>query len=69
LKAVHHILVSSAETKGAFHTGFDTVNLHRPTWASRASVVMCFEFLFPFSFFLAAGVEVVGAGEWDATTC
>ena len=28
---VHHILVSSAETRRAFNTGFDTVNLHRPT--------------------------------------
>ena len=25
------VFVSSAETNGAFHTGFDTVNLHRPT--------------------------------------
>ena len=31
LKAVHHILVSSADTIGAFNTDFDTVNLHRPT--------------------------------------
>jgi len=31
LKAVHHILASSAETIGAFNTGFDTVILHRPT--------------------------------------
>jgi hypothetical protein len=28
---VHHILVSSAETRRAFKSGFDTVNLHRPT--------------------------------------
>jgi len=34
LKAVHHILASSAETIGAFNTGFDTVNLHRPTAAA-----------------------------------
>jgi hypothetical protein len=33
LLAVHHILVSSAETIGAFNTGFDTANLHRPTTA------------------------------------
>ena len=31
LKAVYEIPVSSAETVGAFNTGFDTVNLHRPT--------------------------------------
>jgi hypothetical protein len=32
LKALHHISVSSAETKSAFNTGFDTVKLHRPTF-------------------------------------
>jgi hypothetical protein len=31
LKAVYHLLVSSAETIGTFNTDFDTVNLHRPT--------------------------------------
>ena len=31
MKAVYHVLVSSAETKGAFNTGFAPVNLHRPT--------------------------------------
>jgi hypothetical protein len=31
LKAVHHNLVSSAETRRAFNSGFDAVNLHRPT--------------------------------------
>jgi hypothetical protein len=31
LKAVHHILVSSAETRRAFNSGFDRVYLHRPT--------------------------------------
>jgi len=31
LKAVYDILASSAETIGTFNTGFDTVNLHRPT--------------------------------------
>jgi hypothetical protein len=31
LKAVDDILVSSADTKGAFNTGFDTVNMQRPT--------------------------------------
>jgi hypothetical protein len=35
LKAVYDIIVSSAETIGAFNAGFDTVNLHpltmRPT--------------------------------------
>jgi hypothetical protein len=36
LKAVHHILVSSAEISCAelscaFNSGFDTVSLHRPT--------------------------------------
>jgi len=34
LKAFHHIIVSSAETTGTFNTGFDTVNLHRPTMQS-----------------------------------
>jgi hypothetical protein len=28
LKAVHHIIVSSAETIDTFNKGFDTVNLH-----------------------------------------
>ena len=27
---VRHIVASSAETIGAFNTGFDTVSLHRP---------------------------------------
>ena len=31
MKAVHHILLSRTETKGAFKIGFDRVNLHRPT--------------------------------------
>jgi hypothetical protein len=31
LRAIHHHLVSSAEKKGAFTSGFDTTNLHRPT--------------------------------------
>jgi len=31
LKAVHHIVASSAEIIGAFNTGFDTVNLRRLT--------------------------------------
>jgi len=31
---VYHIMVSSAETAGAFNTDCDTVNLHRPTMAS-----------------------------------
>ena len=31
LKAIHHIVASSAETMGAFDTGFDRVNLHRLT--------------------------------------
>jgi len=34
LKAFYDILVSSAETIGAFNAGFDTVNLHRPTTAT-----------------------------------
>jgi hypothetical protein len=33
LKAVRHVKVSSAETIGAFNTGSDTGNLHRPTTA------------------------------------
>jgi len=28
-KPVYHIILSSAETTGAFNTGFDIVNLHR----------------------------------------
>jgi hypothetical protein len=28
----HHILVSSAETRRAFNMGFDTANLHCPTF-------------------------------------
>jgi hypothetical protein len=36
LKAVHHTLVSSAETKRAFNSDFDIGNLHRPT------VITCF---------------------------
>jgi hypothetical protein len=31
LKAVYDIRVSSAETIGAFNSGFDSGNLHRPT--------------------------------------
>jgi hypothetical protein len=31
LKAVHQSLVSSAETKGTFNKGSDTIDLHRPT--------------------------------------
>jgi hypothetical protein len=31
LKALHHIVASSAETTGAFNLGFDILNLHRPT--------------------------------------
>jgi hypothetical protein len=38
LKAVLHIVASSAETIGAFNTGFDTVNLHRPTVAVGVAV-------------------------------
>ena len=38
LKVVNHVLVSSAETKGAFNTGFDTVNLQRPTEGERLGV-------------------------------
>jgi len=36
LKAADHIWVSRAETKGAFNTGIDTVNLHRPTTSAAA---------------------------------
>jgi hypothetical protein len=31
MKAVHHFIASSDETMGAFSTGVDTANLHRPT--------------------------------------
>ena len=34
LKAVHHILVTSAETWHAFNSVFDGVNQHRPTMAA-----------------------------------
>jgi hypothetical protein len=37
LKAVFYLLVSSAETMGAFNTGFDTPSLDRPTSAIPAS--------------------------------
>ena len=37
MKAVHHIVASSAETIGAFNTGFDTVNVNRLTsWSAAA---------------------------------
>jgi len=39
LKEVHHIIASSAETIGAFNTGFDTANLHRPATAAAARTV------------------------------
>jgi hypothetical protein len=32
LKAIHHILVSSAKTRRAFNYGFDTGNLRRPSF-------------------------------------
>jgi hypothetical protein len=31
LKAVFDVVVSITDTMGAFNTGFETVNLHRPT--------------------------------------
>jgi len=31
MKALHRIIVSSAETRSAFNSGFATVNLHRFT--------------------------------------
>jgi hypothetical protein len=34
---VYHISVSSAETRRAFHSGFDIVNLDRPTVSSRTT--------------------------------
>ena len=37
LKAVHHIVASSTETRGAFDTGFDSVNLHHSTTAAASS--------------------------------
>jgi hypothetical protein len=33
---IYHILVSSAENTGAFNSGFESVNLHHPTWKSSA---------------------------------
>jgi hypothetical protein len=38
LKAVHLLLVSSAETRRAFNSSFDTVNLHRPTKGGEVGV-------------------------------
>ena len=38
LKAVYHIVVSSAETTGAFNTGVETVNLHRLPFHQNGSV-------------------------------
>ena len=38
MKAVYDILVSSAETIGAFNTDFDTGNLHRPTLEAAVTV-------------------------------
>jgi uncharacterized protein (DUF934 family) len=35
LKAVHDIMVSSAETMSTVNTGFVNVNLHRPTTPQR----------------------------------
>jgi hypothetical protein len=32
---MHHIKVSRAETTGAFNTGFDAGNLHRPAKVSK----------------------------------
>jgi len=40
LKAVHHIVASSAETMGAFNTGSDRINLHRLTKHDRGSLPM-----------------------------
>ena len=37
LKAVNHIIVSSAEPIGPFNAGFDTVNLHRTTEVRKCS--------------------------------
>ena len=42
MKAVHHVLVSRAETIGTFNTGFDTVNLHRPAAVQHAQEVVFF---------------------------
>jgi hypothetical protein len=38
LKAVHHIFVSSAETRRAFSSGFDTVNLQGLTLSAFTSL-------------------------------
>jgi len=39
-ETLHHIKVLSAEAIGAFNTGFDTVNLHRPTMHQRTESFM-----------------------------
>jgi len=41
LKAVHHIVASSAETIGDVNTGVKTVNLHRPTIDGSAPNAVC----------------------------
>jgi hypothetical protein len=41
LKAIYHIVLSNAETKDAFNTGFETVDLHRPTMRGRMPHILC----------------------------
>jgi hypothetical protein len=43
LKAVYDVIVSSAETIGAFNTGFDTIDLHRPSSAETGAFNMGFD--------------------------
>jgi len=38
LKAANHIVVSSAETRRAFNSGFETGNMQRPTVAGGGDV-------------------------------
>jgi hypothetical protein len=49
-EAVYDVIVSSVETIGAFNTGFDAVNLHRPTTVSPHAV-------FPYDITLCTSVQ------------
>ena len=43
MKALHHIIVSSAECTGDFNAGFDTGNLHHPTSGALPAVKRALE--------------------------
>jgi hypothetical protein len=50
LKAVHHIVPSSAEIIGGINTGFDNENLQRPARAKRDVLKMSGSTLCPATF-------------------